>query len=366
MPQKDKINWPQLISLSGLYASVIIGWIAYYNYQPKLLETFGFVHFTFLLFVAQGLILVVTPPIAGKIGDDFRQTSGHRLPVITAGISFAAMVFMAVAFTLMANPGEVLKWLLPILIILWLFSMSIFTSPAISTVELFAPNNKLPSAMAIITLVSGLIYAIEPIIVDLIEFLGAPVTFIAGGLAVLISGYFLKKTSSTVEDSTESGDELIAAEDVSVSKIDYPFVIALGMAFGIASTVLFNKFPDRYETTLNQFNLSGDQIVAIVLAFSAIISIPVGNLVERIGSSLSSQIGICGLMLAMFAVLMINNSVGIIISTIVFATLYTLVSVSTLPLALSKVDFKQKVFGVGIYFAGFEIPNGILEAYLNY
>lgn len=117
------------MSLAVLYASVIIGWIAYYNYQPKLLIEFGFSHFTFLLFLAQGLIMVITPPIAGKMGDRYRRSSGNRLPIITAGISFAAMVFMAVAFTLIAEPGETLKWLLPFLIILWLFSMSIFTSP---------------------------------------------------------------------------------------------------------------------------------------------------------------------------------------------------------------------------------------------
>ena len=368
MKNTKSINYPQLASLVGLYASVIIGWIAYYNYQPKLLLNFGFVHFTFALFVAQGLILVITPPIAGKIGDRFRQTSGNRLPVITAGISFAAMVFMAVAFTLMANPGEILKWLLPFLIILWLFSMSIFTSPAISTIELFAPSAKLPAAMAIITLVSGLLYAVEPIIVDLIDYLGAPVTFIGGGVAVLVSGYFLRKTTAVVDDKVEHDDTPVIIEEESNEGIDFPFVIALGVAFGIASTVLFNKFPDRFEAILvsgpDSFN--GNQIVSMVLAFSALISIPIGNLVEKYGVSKSAQVGIVGVLIVMFGVLLVDNVVGIIICTFLFSILYTLVSVSTLPLALSKVDFKRKVFGVGLFFAGFEIPNGILEAIINY
>ena len=369
MKNTKSINYPQLASLVGLYASVIIGWIAYYNYQPKLLLNFGFVHFTFALFVAQGLIMVITPPIAGKIGDRFRQTSGHRLPVITAGISFAAMVFMAVAFTLMANPGEILKWLLPVLIILWLFSMSIFTSPAISTIELFAPSAKLPTAMAIITLVSGLVYAIEPIIVDLIDYLGAPITFIAGGVAVAVSGYFLRKTSAVVDDKVENVEILVVPkEDESNEGIDFPFVIALGVAFGIASTVLFNKFPDRFEAVLvsGSDSFSGNQIVSMILAFSAVVSIPIGNLVEKFGASKSSQVGIVGVLLVMFGVLLVDNVVGIIICTFLFSILYTLVSVSTLPLALSKVDFKRKVFGVGLFFAGFEIPNGILEAIMHY
>ena len=368
MQNTNRINWPQLASLAGLYASVIIGWIAYYNYQPQLLEAYGFVHFTFLLFVAQGLILVITPPIAGKLGDKYRKTAGHRLPIITAGISFAAMVFMAVAFTLIINPGEILKWIFPFLIILWLFSMSIFTSPAISTVELFAPSNKLPAAMAIITLVSGLIYAIEPIIVDLIEFLGAPVTFVVGGVAVLVSGFFLKKTSSEADDSVTPATTQAHNEGESEEKIDYPYVIALGMAFGIASTVMFNIFPDRYETTMHTVfqSMTGDFVVTLILAFSAFISIPIGSLVEKLGAKKSSLIGIIGVFLAMFGVLLFNNSSMTIVFTVLFSLLYTLVAVSTLPLALSKVPFQRKVFGVGVFFAGFEIPNGILEAVLNY
>src|SRR5687768_15849253 len=94
------IQWKQLWSLAALYASIIIGWIAYANYQPKLLVQCQFTDFAFMLTLAQAIILVITPPVAGKIGDRFRLEKGHRLPIISSGISFAAMVFMAVAFTL--------------------------------------------------------------------------------------------------------------------------------------------------------------------------------------------------------------------------------------------------------------------------
>ncbi|HPH47863.1 MAG TPA: hypothetical protein PKU83_12695, partial [Chryseolinea sp.] len=144
---ETQIKWKQLWSLAALYGSIVIGWIAYQNYQPKLLEKFNFTDFSFILLVFQGIILVITPPIAGKLGDRYRFKAGHRIPIITTGISFAAMVFMAVAFTLLGNPGEIFKWVLPVLIVFWLIAMSIFTSPALSTLELFTPVDKLPSAM---------------------------------------------------------------------------------------------------------------------------------------------------------------------------------------------------------------------------
>src|SRR5687768_6838510 len=80
------IEWKQLLSLTSLYASVIIGWIAYYRYQPKLLVEFKFTDFSFLLIVVQAIILIVTPLIAGRFGDRHRFRNGHRLPIISTGI----------------------------------------------------------------------------------------------------------------------------------------------------------------------------------------------------------------------------------------------------------------------------------------
>ena len=56
----------------------------------------------------------ITPPIAGWMGDRYRKKSGHRLPIIAMGISFAAMIFMTVAFTLIINPPEAFLFLLPV------------------------------------------------------------------------------------------------------------------------------------------------------------------------------------------------------------------------------------------------------------
>jgi MFS family permease len=130
-PKPEQIEWKQLWSLAALYGSIVIGWIAYHNYQPKLLHQFNFTEFTFALLIAQSIILVLTPPIAGRIGDRFRFKSGHRIPIISSGISFAAMIFMAVAFTLFSNPGEIFKWILPVLIVLWLVSMSCAFYPGV-------------------------------------------------------------------------------------------------------------------------------------------------------------------------------------------------------------------------------------------
>jgi MFS family permease len=361
--QSDAIHWKQLWSLASLYASIIIGWIAYQNYQPKLLIQFGFTDFAFFLAVSQAIILVVTPPIAGKMGDRFRFEKGHRLPVISSGISFAAMVFMAVAFTLFSNPGEVFKWALPVMIVLWLVAMSIFTSPALSTVELFTPIDKLPKAMALLTIVANLVYAVEPVIVDIIDYLGAPLTFVVGGVVTLASGYAMKQNSLGLFKQT--GNKEVAAESTHAKTTlgSYAFIFMLGIILGLGTTVMFNLFPEVLPGKLSSIlgETDGKIILVAILVFSAILSWPISNYVNKYSlanvfwtSAVLMALSTCGIFLF--------DTSSVLGLVVLFAILITALSVSSLPLAINRAGFYDKVFCVGIFFSGVALPEGILES----
>jgi MFS family permease len=363
--KSDSIQWKQLWSLAALYASIVIGWIAYHNYQPKLLVKFNFTDFTFLLTVAQGVILVVTPMIAGRIGDKYRFQRGHRLPIISTGISFAAMIFMAVAFTLIGNPGEVFKWILPVLIVLWLVAMSIFTSPALSTLELFTPVDKLPSAMAILTIVANLIYALEPVIVDIIDYIGAPLTFIAGGVVVFVSGYALKKNSLGLFDKNSDRPRAVITFDT--QKSQYGFIFFMGIALGFATTVLFQFFPEVMQASLGStFNLEGKWLVVTILVISAIFSLPASTLVNKYGMNEVFWISLALIGISMSGVIFLSDAWIVIIMALIFAITFTTLSVSSLPLAIKNANYYEKVFCVGIFFSGVELPEGIIESILSY
>ena len=341
-----------------LYGAVIIGWIAYYNYQPKLLEQYNFTNLTLFLFISQGIIMAITPLVAGKLGDHYRKSAGKRLPIISAGISFAAMIFMAVAFTLIIDPGETFRWIIPILVVLWLASMALFTSPAISTIELFAPADKLPKAMAILTIIYGLIYAVEPIIINLVDFLGAPLTFVTGGVLVSVSGFILKKNTTDVTDT-------IIEEKTSRSQLksDYNYFLFLGVAFGIIITVLFNMFPGWIEGKIGEC-IHGGLVVLVILGVAAMLSLPISSVVEGKPLYFAVLLGTLVCFLIIFGVYYFENPVIVVVLLLVFAVFYAVSSVSMLPLALSVINHKNKVFGVGVFYCGFEIPNGILEAFL--
>lgn len=359
----DSIRWKQLWSLAALYASVVIGWIAYQNYQPRLLVQFEFTDFTFLLMAAQCAIVVITPMIAGRMGDRFRHERGHRLPIISSGISFAAMVFMAVAFTLLGNPGEIFKWILPLLIVLWLVAMSIFTSPALSTMELFTPVDKLPYAMAVLTITGNLVYALEPVIVDIIDSLGAPLTFMAGGTAVFISGYALKKNSLGLFKVT--GERERGASDAEILKSPYGFIFFMGLTVGTATTVLFYLFPDLLRERLGaMLGLEGSWIVVGILLLSALVSWPASGVVSRYGMERIFWVSFSTLALTTLAICLADSTVILLVLLFVFSLAYASLSVASLPLAISRSAFSEKVFCVGVFFSGVALPEGVWEALL--
>jgi MFS family permease len=354
------IEWKQLWSLTALYASVVIGWIAYQNYQPKLLIKFSFTEFAFLLTVAQGIILVVTPPIAGRIGDRYRFERGSRIPVISAGMSFAAMIFMAVAFTLLGNPGEIFKWVLPVLIIFWLIAMSIFTSPALSTVETFVPVEKLPRAIAVLTVVGNLLYSLEPVIVDIIDYLGAPITFITGGVIVFLSGYALKKNSMNLFNNADKKSR--ATFTLDTQKSEYGYILFLGIVLGIATAVLFEIFPAVMSEKLSVLFTGNSRIVSVgILIVSAILCVPFSSLVNTYGLKKSFWVSGIATMLAIAGVLLFQAPLAVLLMTAIFAIGFAALSVSSLPLAIGKANYYQKVFCVGIFFAGVELPDTIIE-----
>lgn len=358
------IRWKQLWSLAALYASVIVGWIAYYRYQPKLLVQYNFTQFSFLLVVAQALIMVITPPIAGWLGDRYRFTKGHRIPILSAGMSFTAMIFMAVAFTLIGNPGEIFRWIFPVLIVLWLVGMSIFTSPALSTIELFAPVERMPYAMAVLTIVSNVVYALEPVIVDIIDLLGAPATFSVGGIAVFLSGYALKKNSIDLFKTKE--ETVLPKENSKPSR--FGLIAVLGIGFGFASTMLFNVFPEKLQSILAPMsgNADGNVIVAAILLLSAAISLPMSNVVSRFGVGKSYWSGLIIVMISVAVIVSFNVSSVVLLSILIFIVGFTIMSVSALPFVLRESSFAEKVFCVGVFYSAVALPDGIVETILAY
>lgn len=358
--RNTSIQWQQMFSLLALYASVIIGWIAYHRYQPALLETFNMKEFAPALIWGQAIILILTPPLAGYLGDKYRDRLGNRLRIITLGVSFAAMIFMTVAFTLIVNPPQsFVLYALPILVILWLFAMSLFTSPAISTIELFSPSAQLPITVAALTIVSDLLYSLEPVIVDIIDFLGGATTFAVGGVIVSISGYLLRKSSL----NTMVGEQEVRPDEKKPTS-QMGKIILLGVGMGLFSGMIIEVFPDYLNTLESTLGISGQWISSLVLVLTAVFSIIISRKVSQKNIIKILVVGLLCAGVSTLGIFTISSHSIMLVLLIAFAIFYAMVNVTSLPLALQNTSVKEKVFGVGVFFCGFEIPNSIIDVML--
>jgi hypothetical protein len=204
----------------------------------------------------------------------------------------------------------------------------------------------------------------EPVIVDIIDYIGAPVTFISGGLVVFISGYALKKNSLSLFDKND-GKEMRpqAAMKLDTQKSQFTEILVYGLVLGVATAVLFKIFPEVMQTKLSVlFTDDNSKIVSVgVLIISAILSLPFSTLVNMYGLQRSFWVSTIFTLASIAGVLLFQAPLAVLLMLAIFAIGFAALSVSSLPLAIGKANYYQKVFCVGIFFAGVELPDFILE-----
>ena len=353
------INWAQIWSLAGLNAAVVISWIAYHNYQPKVVQGFGLKELSFFLVVAQAFVLVVIPPIAGIIGDYMIKKNGKRFIVFTVGAGVTAMVFMAVASLVQVGPTPEVKMVLPIMIVIWLISMNIFHSPANSMLDLFAPSADLPVVMAVITMTTELLYALEPIVIDLVDFLGGTLTFVTGGVLLIISGFFFLRTTKNI-----SNDEIAKGHSGagSLRKNNYFPVILVALTFGVITAFIMEQFPSILALKLPSYKsdiFGGNYISSVILGVAALMALPASKLIEKIGLIQSIVVSTIVASLSILVILFGQNQNLIIVMCILLASAYSLLSVSAFPFTLRNLSARNITFGVGLFYGFHELASGL-------
>ncbi|MFY8036884.1 MAG: MFS transporter [Cyclobacteriaceae bacterium] len=364
-PQSTSTNWKQIYSLMALNAAIVLSWIAYHNYQPKVLEIFHFQELSFFLVIAQALILVFIPPLAGIIADRVIQSGGNRFVVFTVGISVTAMVFMCVAFTIGTATTINLTSALPFMIVVWLISMNIFHSPANSMLELFAPAKELPAAMAMMVITTELLYAFEPLIVGFVDTIGPVPTFALGGVLLIVTGYFFKtntRSLSLVREYHESKN----------TRTDFFLVLAAGLVLGLATALFKNYLPQKMENVFEamrhdgiQIAISGSMVISFGLVVAALAAWPFSKLVDRIGTEKSLQYGLAGAFIVLLPSFFIGNVYALIMITLLTAPFISYATVAGFPYALGKLSAKNVTLGAGIFFGSVELADGIMNIWIN-
>ncbi|MBX7125032.1 MAG: MFS transporter [Cyclobacteriaceae bacterium] len=348
----QSIRWSQVFSLLGLNAAVVISWIAYHHYQPRILELFSVQHLSRFLVIAQAVILVGIPPVAGLIGDYFIKKNGNRFVVWTVGISVTAMVFMLVAFTVGTQSLQ-LTSILPVMIVIWLISMNVFHSPANSMIELFAPARQLPVAMALMVLTTELLNASEPLLIELVDAVGPVSTFTAGGLLLIVTGYFFRSTTRHSEFSREE-------DMIKVEESQFGHVLAAGLTLGVLTMFINNFVPAWYRQTDNPL-FSDSYLISGILLVSAVAAWPLSRLVDRYGIGRSLVYGAVGCTLGLAGIYFIGGVIPFVCFALVTGLSYSLASVAAFPYALQHLCRNHTTLGAGMFFGSIQLAEEIVN-----
>ncbi|MEO1054302.1 MAG: hypothetical protein AAFX87_26935 [Bacteroidota bacterium] len=358
----EKIKWPEIFSLAGLNAAVVLSWIAYHEYQPVLLKKFDLNELAQFLVITKALVLVLIPPLAGYVADLILKKNGKAFTIFTVGVAATAMTFMIVASIIQAGPLSALKPFLPYMIVLWLTAMNLFISPANSMLESFAPAKKLPIVMGVLFLITEVLYGLEPLVVDMVRFFGDTTTFVVGGVLIAGTGIIFHRVSSNevARKKTVLMDQEVKS---AVSFKTYLIILLIGLNLGLGKALLVEFFPKYIQKHFAEHGGNAPLLAAALLIYSAIL----GFLLSRTVSKMNLVKVILSSVVVLYlglAVLLTSPGFNLFVAgAFVVASGFSLINISGLPYALNKLTVRHVTYGVGIFYGASEIFSGLFEIY---
>ncbi len=354
------LKWREVYSLGALNAAVVISWIAYHEYQPILMKNLGITHLVDFMIIAKALVLVIIPPIAGWLSDRILAKNGKYLIVFTVGIGATAMVFMVVATLIGTSHIMDVSSIVPFMIVIWLISMNLFISPANSMIEAFAPAKKLPIIMGFLFLITELLYALEPVVVGLVQFFGDTLTFVVGGLLISITGFIFHKVSS--DEVLQRKAELIENDRVKNQEtISYAAILVVGLFLGVGKAFLVEFFPDHFANLFPDIGAYGDYISFGLLGLCAITAFLISRSIAKQDLKKVIVISFIVLFIGAVGMFLTQNLYLTILSAAVIAAGFTTLNISGLPFAIQNLSVRHVTYGVGIYIGASEVLTGLFE-----
>jgi MFS family permease len=339
------ILWRQVWGLAALLAAILLSFMAYGFYQPIILKNLGFVELATGLGIAQSLMGAVIEPLVGGVSDRILRRVGSRLPMISVGVTLAGLLFVVIGLLLQGNLPSGMRWLVPVLMTVWVIAMIMFRGPAIALLMQFAPLAQLPKASAIPILVLGLVGALGPLLTVLLQHLGASPTFILGAIVLIIGASFL--FSSTPKHTLVFPQEE-TQYSTPIQVVCLLFLVGFGA--GLEINLLIALVPNVLTTQFN--GMRAEFIASIILLVSALTAVPLGELTVKIGVSRAMMLGL-GAIAGLMKLTQLNlNSIFAVGLILAFGIAFGLIFISQIPYALGMVPPTQAGLGTGLYFGG--------------
>lgn len=354
-----KILWRQVWGLSVLLAAITFSWIAYGFYQPRILAKIGFVDLAAWLGIFQGLLGAIVEPIVGWFSDRLLGRFGSRLPQVVVGVTLAGLIFVIVSWLVEVQLVEQLRWIVPVMMTIWVIAMIIFRGPAIALLQGFAPTSQLPQANSVLALVLAVTSATSPILGLILKQLGASLTFILGAIALLI-GSVLLWSSMPRHLATATSPEPTIANLTPNSVIAYSLPFWVGLGSGLEINLLLHILPHHLFAAIAHLPVEYSQ--SAILLIAGLATLPLRSLFGRQKTAFGMGWGLTIIAGCLTLSLLSENGIYLILISAIASIALGLVLTNTIPLALAMVPPHQAGFGTGLYFGGSGLATAIFAS----
>jgi hypothetical protein len=339
------VRWRSVGGLSAILMATTLSWMAYGLFQPQILREMGFVRLAPWLGIFQGLLGAGIEPMVGGWSDRIQRRYGSRLPLITSGVVLAGLIFAILAILLQGQIPLPLRWIVPVLMSLWVVATIIFRGPVIALLRQAAPFEALPVANIALTAGFGIVGALEPLLNSAFHNIGTSATFLLGAIALTIGATALYASAPPAVLFA-----LIPATRTAIAPQRQAAIFGLGCGVGLEMNLLLRLFPPGLA--IHNAGLAPNWIAAIILFISALVAAPLGLLAAHRSVKFALLAGLGGILVCMGVLPLPLGGLGAWGAIALAGISFGLVFESQIPLALGLVPADRAGLGTGLYFGG--------------
>ncbi|SRR5579883_149467 len=353
-----RILWLQVGGLATIQGTITLCWVIYNVYLPQLLVEIGFPRDLAIgLVVFENALAVVMEPLMGGLSDRVKYWTASRFPFIFAGVILSSTLFIVIPSIVTFLPlSEAKRVIFLFIVVSWALAMTVFRSPAIALLGIYAAKPELPLAASLLTLAAGIVNAFRPMSNHFLLSLGAVFTFSVGSFVLLSAAFVLRfvnppdKLINTTVETSNQAEKLLQA-----------LALLLGTGFGIAwaSRLLMDVLGKLLKIEINTDHIDTIMfVINIALAFAAL---PAGVFASKIGNRKAMLGGICAISILIVCMLFAGAKLPLVVMSV---AAFSLIINGVIPFALSLVSSKRAGLAIGMYFGGAALAGCLLPTLL--
>jgi MFS family permease len=348
---KLSILWKQVWALAGVQGAITLSWLVYNTYLPQLLIQFGFPSsLAPLILIIENSLAVIMEPLMGALSDQSQRKFATRFPLISLGVILSSTLLIAIpCMVTFVSPSQVFRGLLPLTLIAWSLTMTIFRSPALSLLIKYSMPSELPLAVSFITFAGGVVGAFRGVAHQFILSLGAIWSFAIASFVLLGTGLVLRFFHPPEIPELPKN---FPAPTIPFYNLSLIFLTGFTMSWG--SRLLMDTLGKTLKT-----QLSPDKVTITMLFFGlalALASLPAGFCASKFGNRPIMILGIIVTIISISTIIIFSVPTPFIILLIVSLIVgFSLITNGIIPFILQSTPPHWSGLGIGTYFGGFSL-----------